>query len=217
MNKKEMGIIIGMIMVLGVLALWFSGPAEAAQAPPKVRTITATVDDILTLGITIVPEIAPGNLGSPVTSMDHGTLVRDSSPTGEAFALRGKAFHVFLGSNTSGKRYEITSDMSPMKSGANQLPDALGVFPAQAHRGDPAQTDITGDDLLPGGPQSALGFSKVLYRSNPEGQASVVELVYALSGGNADGSKPFTTWTPVAPDQAAGTYVSTISFTLTTL
>src|SRR3990167_2286216 len=200
------------IALVLLLTIVLQSQGFAATTPPKVRTITATVDDILTLGVTIVPEIAPGNLGSPVTSMDHGTLVRDSSPTGEAYALRGKAFHVFLGANTSGKRYNITSDMIDMKSGTNTLPQALGVFPAQAHRGDTAQTDIVGDNLLPGGPQSATGFSKILYQSNPEGQAAVIELVYALSGGNADGSKPFPTWQPVPPDQASGTYVSTVAF-----
>ncbi len=200
-----------------IAAILFAGSpsALAVTATTPATSISATVDQVLSLGITIKEEISPGPppvFGPVVTSMNHGTLIRSNNiTTGEPNALRGKAFHVFLGANTSGRPYTITSTMAAMSNGATVLPRALGVFPIQATTGDGITT--IGGTLASS--QDAVGTGKLLYTSTAAGPSGVLELVYGLSGGNADGSSPFTGWAPIPPGQLSGTYASTITYTLT--
>ena len=103
--------------------------------------------------------------------------------------------------------------MNGMVNGATPLPRALGVFP-----GGPANNGATPPVAIGGtqaSAQDAVGTGKLLYTSTAAGPSGVIELVYGLSGGNADGSSPFTGWAPVPPGQLSGTYSSTITYTLT--
>jgi hypothetical protein len=200
--KKAIALVFAFLMAQS--ANVFAGSSVSTSSVP----VTASVDQVLTLDMTIVPENADGTLGSPVTSMPY-TLVRNGSN-----ALGGnKAYHVFLGSNTSSRPYFINSTVGALASGSNTLPNAWGVFPVQATDGT---SDITGDTLAT--KQSAIGTNKRIYDSNSAGKGSVIELVYGISGGNADGSAPFTGWAPIPPDQASGTYTASpaLTFTLTT-
>ena len=199
-----------------IAAILFAGSpsAFAVTTSTPATSITATVDQVLALSIAIREETSPGPppvFGPVVTVMNHGTLVRSNDASGNPNALRGKAFHVFLGANTSGRPYTITSSMNPMMNGATALPRALGVFPIQATTGD-GSTSIGGTMASP---QDAVGTGKLLYTSTAAGPSGVLELVYGLSGGNADASLPFPGWQPVPPGQLSGTYSSTITYTLT--
>jgi len=200
-----------------IAAILFAGSpsAFAVTTSTPATSITATVDQVLALSIAIREETSPGPppvFGPVVTVMNHGTLVRSNDASGNPNALRGKAFHVFLGTNTSGRPYTITSSMNAMMSGATPLPRALGVTPIQATTGGTSPTSIGGTLASP---QDAVGTGKLLYTSTAAGPSGVIELVYGLSGGNADLSLPFPGWQPVPPGQASGTYSSTITFTLT--
>ncbi len=200
-----------------VVAILFAGlpSAFAVTATMPATSITATVDQVLSLSIGINEEISPGPppvLGPAVTAMNNGTLIRSNDASGNPNALRGKAFHVFLGCNTSGRPYTIMSSMNALMNGATPLPRALGVFPIQATTGGVTPTSIGGTLASA---QDAVGTGKLLYTSTAAGPSGVIELVYGLSGGNADGSSPFTGWQPIPPGQLSGSYASTITFTLT--
>lgn len=201
-----------------IVAILFTGSpsAFAVTATTPATSISATVDQVLSLAIAIREETSasPLTFGPVVTSMDHGPLVRSNNADGEPNALRGKAFHVWLGVNTSGRPYTITSTMAAMSNGATELPHALGVFPIQATAGGtPAPGPSIGGTLASF--QDAVGTGKLLYTSTAAGSAGVIELVYGLSGGNADASLPFPGWAPVPPGQLSGTYTSTVTYTLT--
>ena len=192
-----------------------SPSAFAVTTSLPATQISATVDTVLSLGMTIKEETSPSPLtfGPAVTSMDHGTLIRSNDvTTGAPNALRGKAFHVWLGANTSGRPYTITSTMNAMTSGANTLPHALGVFGADALKGDGTSA---GGTLVSTAGVDAVGTGKLLYTSSAAAPAATIQLVYGLSGGLAGGGSPFTGWVPVPPDQAPGTYSTTVTFTLT--
>ncbi|GEM_PF-1425221 len=201
-----------------IVAILFAGSqsAFAVTTTTASTSITAAVDQVLSLAIAIHEETSPGPppvLGPAVTTMNHGTLIRSNDASGNPNALRGKAFHVFLGVNSSGRPYTITSSLNPLMNGATALPRALGVFPIQATTGGTSPTSI-GGTLASN--QDAVGTGKLLYTSTAAGPSGVIELVYGLSGGNLDGSSPFTGWQPVPPGQLSGTYgPSTITYTLT--
>lgn len=203
---KKLTFALALAVMLGHTSAAFAGSSISTASVP----VTASVDQVLTLDMTIVPENPDGTLSTtPVTSMPY-TLVRDGSN-----ALAGNvAYHVFLGANTSARPYFINSTVGNLVSGANTLPNAWGVFPVQATSDGTA--DITGDSLA--ADQSAVGTDKRIYDSNTAGSGAVLELVYGISGGNADGSAPFTGWQPIPPDQASGTYTASpaLTFTLTT-
>jgi hypothetical protein len=217
-NTSKIIAILSGIMVLN-LSVAFAAPCPDPSNCGVV--VSAAVDSVLELGIGIREELTgnPLTLGTTeLTAMNHGTLVRSSNPdTGAANALRGKAFHVFLGANTSSRQYQITSTMNALTGAGGTLPRALGVFPGVATSdgsGLPAG-DIPGDALFSA--QDAVGANKVLYTSNPAGQGAVVDIIYGLSGGNADLTLPFPGWEPVPPGQAPGTYSTTVIYTLSTL
>lgn len=202
-----------------VLVAVLSVVASPAFAVDQSVPVSASVDSVTQFSVTVVPATTDANgndvLGNPVTppAMDFGPLVRDG-----VNALRGgKNFHVFFATNTSGNPYNITNNMSPLSNAdGDLLPDAMIAAPVNATSGgdpsDPSQ-NIPGDAL--GSAQSALTPNKLIYTSNAAGAGSVVEAVYAISGGNAAGSAPFPGWDPIPPDQPSGSYSSNIVYTMT--
>src|SRR3990167_6142882 len=91
-----------------IAAILFAGSPSAfavTQTTPAT-SISATVDQVLSLSIAIREEItaSPLTFGPVVTSMNHGTLVRSNDALGNPNALRGKTFHVWLGANTSDRK-----------------------------------------------------------------------------------------------------------------
>ena len=203
------------VALIAAILFAVSPSAFAVTTSTPATSISATVDQVLSLAMTIKEETSasPLTFGPAVTVMNHGTLVRPTNPDGTPGALRGKAFHVWLGVNTSGRPYTITSTMAAMTNGATTLPPALGVFPgAAANNGATPPVAIGGTQVAA---QDAVGTGKLLYTSSAAGPSGVIELVYGLSGGLAGGALPFPTWQPIPPGQLSGTYTSTITFTLT--
>ena len=206
--------ITALVFTLGFMV---SPAVMAGDELSPVIPVTADVDTAAQFTINIREEVGkdPGT-GDPIfgpaikpPAMNHGTLVRDfDADTGEPFALRGKAFHVWLGAGVN-VPYTIKSTMGELSAGGNNLPHAIGLFPISARR---AGVDV--GTLVAA--QDAIGTNKLIYTSNELGQGATIELVYGLSGGNADGTDPFPGWQPVPPDQAPGSYVSTLVYTLTT-
>ncbi len=196
-------------VLMVTLLMSYTGLAFAASTTTADVPVSATLDQVLVLDMTIRPETAtPGVFGAPVTSMNY-TLTRNGNN-----AIGGNvAYHVWLGANTSGRAYHIDSTVGDLVSGANTLPHAWGLFPVSA---TDSVNDIPNDTLTTA--QYAAGTNKRIYDSNAAGAGAVLELVYGISGGNADGSAPFTGWQPIGPGQTSGTYTASpaLTFTLTT-
>ncbi len=213
---------INKVVSLVVAILFAASPFAFASTSVNTAAIpiSATVDSALAISVSIKEQtsadgVVPVTFGPSVASMDHGTLIRSNAADGTPNALRGKAFHVWVGALTSSRPYTVTSTMNAMISGVNTLPRALGVFPISAYTG----IDGSGNPISAGGTlasaQDAVGTGKLLYTSTAAGPAATVELVYGLSGGLVGGGSPFTGWQAIPPGQAPGTYTSTITFTLT--
>ncbi len=198
------------LMVAGLLA---PSLASAETASTANVPVTAAVDSILVLDMAIAKENVNGTLGpATLTSMPF-TMTRSGSN-----ALGGDAaYHVFLGANTSGRNYNITSTLGNLTNANGViLPDAMLLDGVSVTNGSGAA--VPGGTFPADTAQSAKGTDKAIY-SNNQGRGAVIELVYGISGGNANGTPPFTGWQPVPPDQASGTYTAApaLKFTITTI
>lgn len=185
-------------------------PAYAAttQSVP----VTASVGTVLDLTMTVHERAAGTDLPlvPTVSSMAFGQLVSN----GFGALVGSKNYAVYLNANTSSRKYNITSTMPSLTtSGAtpSTLPNAMGMLVISAK--DAANTDITGDTFT--GIRSAIMSSQEIYRSNDSGTGATLELWYGIAGYAAGGVSPFTGFSPVQPDQAAGDYSSSITYTMT--
>jgi len=194
-----------------VLSLLITSSSFAATT--QTANVSATIDSQLALTMQIRQLDAGGNpTGADLApNMNFGTLVND----GVNAQRSAVAYAVFLAANTSSRVYTVTSSMNQLTNGSGTpLPNATLLDIVQAL--SPAtNADIVGD-AFNGNPQAAVGTNKLLYTSNPGGDTSVMQLVYAIHGGNAVGQPaPFPGWVAVAPDQAGGSYTTSILYTLT--
>ena len=201
------------LVVLGML-IAFGASADLAEAlTDQSATVSASVDTTLSLDMTIKPEIdlVTHALGATVFSMDFGTLVRSTDPvTGLPNALRGATpFHVFLGANSAGRKYKITSTVGPLTGAGGDISGAFGVFPVVASSDGSGVDNITGDTLI--AKRAAVGTYD-LYTSNLAGTGGVIETVYGISGGPL--ASAFTGWVGISPAQTNGTYSSSVSYTI---
>ena len=196
------------MVVLTAFLLTSAGVAFAATTPQSVP-VSATVGSAFALNMTIKEETGPGpTFGAEVSAMDFGTLTNEDPITHlpTTNALRGKAFHVWLGPVANGgTQYTVTSTMSAL-SGPVALPHSIGLFEGTAPATGTIGFTAAGEDAV--GP-------KTIFTSNAAGSSATIELVYGYSGGLADGSSPFSGWQATPPDQQAGTYTSTLVYTLT--
>jgi len=199
------------LIAVGILAVSIAAPAMAAST--QTVNVSAVVENQLALSMQIRELDADGNpLNTDVApNMSFGTLVNDG-----VNAMRGeKAYAVFLAANTSARPYGIKSDMNQLVSGTGvQLPNAMLLKIVQAF--SPATNGDIDGDAFDGDPQAAIGSSKPIYTSNSTGNTAVIQLVYAIHGGNPPpGGAPFSGWEGIAPDQPGGTYSTSIVYTLT--
>ena len=207
------------VMALTAFLLTSASGAFAQSSAPLNVDVTASVASLFQLGMTIKEETGKDSDGNPVfgpavTSMNHGILTNvDQSGLPTNNALRGKAFHVFLGPIVNdGRQYTVTSTTTALSGTAGTLPHSVGVFGVSAKDGLGVSTGTLGI-LLAG--EDAVSMNRTVYTSNATGKAVTIELVYGYSGGNQNGSAPFTGWQATPPDQATGTYDGTIKYTLT--
>ena len=207
MKTAKMSVVLGILVAFGVSA------NMAQAATNQSASVSASVDSVLSLDMSILPEIdtVAHTLGSPVQSMSFGTLARSTDPvTGLPNALRGAVpFHVFLGSNSSGRPYKITSTVGPLTGTGGDISSAFGVFPVVASSNGLGLDNITGDVLI--AKRAAVGTYD-LYTSNTLGTGAVIETVYGISGGPL--ASAFPGWVGIGPAQATGTYTTTVSFTI---
>ena len=205
--------------VISIMALtaFLLTPATASFALTAMQTATvqAEVEPAFQLTMSISEEVGKLPNGDPDlrptggTVMNHGILTNkdvNNNPTNNA--LRGKAFHVFLGPVANGgSQYTITSTAGALSGLAGTLPHSVGLFAGKVPAIGVLNVTSAGED--------AVNASKTLYTSDAVGHSATVELVYGYSGGNANGSDPFTGWQATPPDQAAGTYNGSVVYTLT--
>lgn len=191
-----------------VLAAAVSMSMPAFAATSHTVPVSASVGQVTELTM-VVNERAAGTdlpINSPLAQMAYGQLVNN----GFGALVSSKNFAVYLAANTSSREYNITSTMAALTSGANTLPPAMGMSVVSAK--DASGNDISGDTVV--ALRNAIMTSQEIYRSNTSGTGASVELWYGIAGYAAGGAAPFTGFQPVLPDQASGSYSSTIQYTL---
>lgn len=209
------------VIILSMMAIFVLGllVSEAICASSVNVSANASVTAVLDVAATIKKHtdtdgdgiVDTGEPFDTVTSIAFGDLQRSTHADGTPGAMYSPyAFHVYLGANASSRQYKITQSGTVLTAGTNNIPDgAYLCTPAWA--GDSANNDISGDALGTAG--TAVGTRDV-YTSNNSGKSATVEVVYGLSRPRSDGSLwPGQTAT-IPPDQAGGTYTSTVTFTI---
>ncbi len=192
--------------VLLISAMAVSAPTFAATTASV--NVSASVTDVLSLTVAVKELDGAGFPSGPDvgTTMNFGALIKD----GTNAQWGSKSFGVFLTANTSGRRYTIAGTMPPPTNGTVNLPNATLLKVIGATKGD---VDIAGD-VFNASAQAAVMTNSTIYTSSNAGDASVVNLVYGISGGNSDGSIPFPGWVGIPHDFAGGEYSSSVSYSL---
>lgn len=174
-------------------------------------TVTADIGASLSMTVVVKELDTSGNpVGPDVgTAMNFGALVKD----GLNAQWGTRAFGVFLTTNTSARRYTVSSTMPSPTSGANTLPNATLLKIIGATK---SGADIV-NDTFNSSAQAAVMNNQIIYTSSPAGDGAVINLTYGISGANPDGSAPFPGWVGIAPDFPGGDYSSTVSYSLVLL
>ena len=198
--------IISALALFGFM-LSMAGNSQAASTSASAP-VSATVVASFSLGMVIKEETGqnPITLGPALTEMNHGTLTNvDASGNPTTNALRGKAFHLFPEIRyNGGARFTLMAKMDVLKAAdGTALPRSVGEFAVVKTQGGA----MKGTFASTAGRDAVSTANRLLYTSNAAGQgeddAHSIEIVYGYSGGNANGSAPFTGWQPTPPDQKA--------------
>lgn len=177
-----------------------------------------------------------GTIISPA-SFDFGTLRAVSDNAGNVLYMRGHYyFYVLFIAATSGRRYKISETGTDLtSSGGQTLPrNAVLLIPDYQwldELGGVAQGAPPSGAFL--GPVTTVSDTdSLVYQSGTAGEGRLVRAIVAIGGPEAGMQFPsnyslghnsttgegtlqqFTLWQPVTPDQQAGDYTGTITFTL---
>lgn len=204
----------------------FATPAMAVDVPGPSVPVSATVSAALTFTVTILELIPNGTGGTtlgttPVTSMAFGTLASngtfDPDGTGpltpQPRALNStKAFQAFFGVNSQQRAFTVKHTAGPLQSGVNTIPaGSFVVTPLTGIGGDTTTGDGGGPlpaNITVAPKKSAIGTGVVLFSSTGGPSATM-----AATFGITDVAVPATAVIPL--DQPAGSYTTTVTFTLT--
>ncbi len=211
------------VAALTAMAL-FATPALAVDVPGPSVPVTATVSSALTFSVTILPIISGTLQTTPVSTMDFGTLASNGTfdPDGagplppQLRTLNSiKAFQVFFGVNAQQRAFSIKQTAGPLQSGANVLPNAnfimtpltgIGGNPNPGTGGGPLPANIT-----VGARRSAVGTNLVVFSGTAGSTVPTLAVTYGITDDQALGA----TGPGIPLDQPAGSYITTITYTLT--
>jgi hypothetical protein len=200
-------------VIVSVVALLFtvSQSAFAASVSKPPVNVSAVVSSTLQLNLSLFKNsVAVANDITASNTMNFGTLqnvgtgtlrssTTGSTGTGSVIAL--------LSAVSSGTPYVITQNGTALTSGVNTLPSgATTVVPIYAPEDNGGQA-LVGTLGTPG---TWVNASKTLYTSNAAAATRIIQAHYSVTDDPAAGA---TTGVPL--NQAAGTYASTVTFTVT--
>lgn len=195
------------MMTAVLTSLLLGSAAEAATVQTANLTASVAADLSMSMAIFELDPVTGNPSGSDLApNMAFGELVKD----GNNAQRSSKAFAVFLSSTSSGRPYTVTADVPAVSSATHTLPNALLMKVIQATQNG---GDIAGDSFNADA-QAGVMNNQTIYTSSPAGNSSDLNVVYGISGGNADGTSPFPGWQPIPPDQPAGSYSTTATYTL---
>jgi hypothetical protein len=194
-----------------IAMILMTGSVSAHAALTQTANVTTSVASEVALTMTI---FELDNAGNPVganlaPNMAFGELLKNGTDAQRS----AKSFAVFLGATTSGQPYTVKANVPAITSATHTLPNALLMKVIQATQ---SGADISGDSFN-GANQAGVMTNQTIYTSSPAGNTALINLVYGIHGGNPDGSAPFPGWVAVAPDQPAGNYSTTATYTLTVI
>ncbi len=214
---------MGRMVLRAALAVLVMGPAPAWAATVGPIPVTATVDQIesFSCGIRRVKNVNGVEVDQgPSPDMNFGTLLRLNTcgTTGDQPCALGAPhfFKVFCGTNTAGRPYTVRQTGTALTSGSNTLPNNAWVFvPIDLVDAD---GDGAADDPLPAGATigtrvSANTASATWYSSGTGGKGVTIQSAYGVTGNPS--ATPNPTGPLIPPDQPAGAYTGTVTWTLT--
>jgi hypothetical protein len=194
-------------LLVALAALTFGTAAEAATVQTVNLTASVSSDLAMTMAIFELDPVTGNPSGSNLApNMAFGELVKD----GNNAQRSSKAFALFLSSTSSGRPYVVNANVPAVSSATHTLPSALLMKVIQATQNG---NDIVGDSFNANA-QSGVMNNQSIYTSSSAGSSSDLNVVYGISGGNADGTSPFPGWQPIPPDQPAGSYSTAATYTL---
>lgn len=181
----------------------------------------------------------PFTQGTVLTSpsFNFGSLSRVTDTAGNFLYMRGEFFYyVLMIAATSGRRYRISETGTQLTGPSGALLPRESVLLVPDYQwldtlGGVAQGAPPGTALL-GSVTSASNTNSLVYQSDNAGLGRLVRAVIVIGGPPAGSSFPFnyslgfngtvgqgtrqdyTSWTAITPDQPAGAYSGTITFTL---
>ena len=199
------------VMMIALTAMVCVTPHAIAATDVKGPfTVSAAVPSALALTVVMKKN---DFAGATVTSMNFGNLVDIGTGTlrSSSTSTTGTgAVAVFLSANSQGLPYSITQTGAPMSNGAVNLPaGACIVKPVYAAADNGGATMPAGASLGTGGTFTSAS-PKTLYQSEAGGAARTIQAYYSITDDPAAGA---TSGVPLG--QQAGTYSSTVTFTLT--
>ena len=215
--KKTLAIITAMVILLGIASEGFCGTTATVNGG-------ATVTPILDVTASIKRHQDTNNnglvdTGEPfdnASSMAFGDLVRPTNPDGTPGALHSPyTFRVYLGANSSRRKYKITQVGTALTNGTNTIPNGAYITKTAwaGKKSGTTYVDIVGD-TVPASGTTAVG-TRTAYTSNASGEAASVEVLFGIPPRKTDGSFQDGQTADVPPDQPGGTaYTSSVTFTI---
>jgi hypothetical protein len=193
--------IIIIILSTAIIAI---NPVLAATT--VTLNVSTAVEEQLSLTFQVFKRDANGNVDGAdlAPNIAFGQMEEDGNN-----GLKGtESYAVVLTANTSQRQYLITSDVSPLVSGAATLPNSMMLSPLVAN--DLSGNDVQGDTLDTTN-RAGVGNNIDIYSSSSAGSSAIIELVYSLPGGD----NPFPGAQQIPTDQPSGAYTTSITYTLT--
>lgn len=201
LTRSAYTVAVGML----VTALAWSSSVQAETLSQSV-SVTAAVGAQLVFDVTLKKDNT-----TVASTMNFGTL-QPGDPSDPNSALSSPNFYqVFYSVNTAGAPYSITETAASLtKTGSStKIPDgAFIVTPLNGVGGDPNTPLPSGTTVSPR--RSAVGTGVPMF-ANSEGRATTFAAAYGLTSDPNSGSTAI-----IPPDQSAGTYTTTVTWTLTT-
>lgn len=241
-QKFLIGLVVCAFVSLNVPVLDYAQTSVTGPTGPMTATIGSTLEFTLARVVQLDADAGQTNpftegVIETTPSFDFGTLRSVTDNLGNFLFMRGHFFYyVLMIAASSGRRYKISETGTQLTSGGGATLPKESVLLVPDYQwldqlgGTSQGAPPTGASVGPA--TSACFTDSLVYQSDNGGLPKLVRAIVSIGGPQAGNSFPqnfslgfngsvgqgavqqFTTWTPVTPGQASGTYSGTATFTL---